>query len=117
MQAGIHVNSRKGPVSTVLDISGAVTAAASEVLLGAFRSAGGACADDVLLNFARVEHLDSAGISLVIQMLSEARQNGHRIVVCGLSPHYRKIFELMGLPQFAPAFDSEDEAQRWLQLH
>ena len=117
MGPGVQVTRRDRPEFAVLELRGAVTGAADQPLLDAYRSASTSPANggDVLLLFAQVEHLDSAGIAILIEMLTEARQAGRRVLVAGLSSHYRKIFDLMGLPQFAPVFDTEDDARRWAQ--
>ena len=117
MPGGVQVTRRDLPPLVVLDLRGAVTGTADELLTGAYRSASEQDPGDVLLNFSRVDHLDSAGISVLIGILTEARQHGRRVLVTGLSAHYRKIFELMGLPQFAPVFDSEEAAQQWARQH
>ena len=112
MATGVQVTRRDLNPLVVLDLRGAVTGSAYEVLTGVYHSACQEGARDVLLNFARVEHLDSAGIAVVIGILTDARQHDRRVLVTGLTPHYRKIFDLMGLPQFAPVFDTEEAAQR-----
>jgi anti-anti-sigma factor len=114
MAAGVQVTLRDLPPLVVLDLKGAITAASDEALTAAYESASDRGAQNVLLNFARVDHLDSAGISVVIGILTQARQRGQRLFVAGLTPHYRKIFDLMGLPQFAPVFDTEEAARRWV---
>jgi anti-sigma B factor antagonist len=117
MTAGVQVTVRDFPPLVVLDLKGAITASSDEVLKAAYASASAQGAMNVLLNFARVDHLDSAGISVVIGILTQARQRGQRLLVSGLIPHYRKIFDLMGLPQFAPVFDTEEAAHRWVDTY
>ena len=34
------------------------------------------------------------------------------LALTGLTAHYRKIFQMMGLTQYAPVFDSEDAARQ-----
>src|SRR2546422_4485114 len=106
MPDDLQVAPRDLPPLVVLDLRGSVTGAADEALSASYHSACEQGAGDVLLNFSRVDHLDSAGIAVVIGILTEARQRGRRVLVTGLTPHYRKIFGMMGLPQFAPVFDT-----------
>jgi anti-anti-sigma factor len=61
-----------------------------------------------------VDHLDSSGIALIIGLLTEARKQDQRLLVTGLTQHYQKIFEMMGLTQYAPVFPSEDAARKWV---
>ena len=101
----------------VLDLNGAVTAAAEEALKSGYHAACAAGASIILLNFTLVDHLDSSGIAAVIGLLGEARERGQHLLVTGLTPHYRKIFDLMGLPQYAPVFETEEAARHWAQTH
>jgi anti-anti-sigma factor len=96
----------------VIDLRGAVTTFADAVITGAYRNASTRGARNILLNFAGVDYMNSAGISIIISILTEARKADQQLMVTGLTPHYRKIFEMMGLAQYAPVFDSEEAARQ-----
>jgi len=101
----------------ILDLDGAVTGSADEALRTAYANASAEAARDVLLNFGGVDHMDSTGISVIIALLTEARQRQQRLMITGLSAHYRKIFDFMGLAQYAPVFESEEAALAWITQH
>jgi len=42
--------------------------------------------------------------------VTEVNQNGQRLAVSGLSPHFQKIFRMVGLAQYAEIYQTEDEA-------
>jgi anti-sigma B factor antagonist len=54
--------------------------------------------------------MNSTGIALVVGLLARARKSKRRIVACGLSPHYREIFEITRLADFMPVFRDETSA-------
>ena len=61
-----------------------------------------------MLDFSKVSYLNSSGIALVIQVLMEAKKNGQGIAICGLSPHFTKVFTMVGITKYATI--SSDEA-------
>jgi anti-anti-sigma factor len=94
----------------VMDLSGEVTSLAGDAVNGAYRQACDRGATSLLLNFGGVDYMNSSGIAVIIGLLTDARRNNRRLLITGLTPHYRKIFQMMGLSQHAPVFDSEDAA-------
>ena len=67
--------------------------------------------DPLFLNFAQVEYLNSAGIAIVIGILTQTRQRDQRLLLAGLTPHYQKVLTMMGVTQYAPIFATEDAAR------
>ncbi len=57
-----------------------------------------------------MEYLNSSGIALVIQVLMEAGKAGQTIAICGLTPHFTKVFNMVGITKFATLYP--DEADR-----
>jgi anti-anti-sigma factor len=100
------------PPLTVIDLKGEVTTFADEAITTAYEQASKAGAENILFNFSAVDYMNSAGISIIIGVLTEARQADQRLLLTGLTPHYRKIFQMMGLTQYAPVFDDEDAARQ-----
>ena len=65
------------------------------------------------MNFSGVDYVNSAGIAVIIGILIEARNASQRVMVTGLTPHYQKIFSMMGLSDYAPVFDNIEAASEW----
>ena len=64
----------------------------------------------ILLDFTKVDYINSSGIALVIQMLIEAANSGQKVYAFGLSPHFVKVFTMVGITKYAQLFPSEAEA-------
>jgi anti-sigma B factor antagonist len=64
----------------------------------------------VELDFAGVDYINSTGIALIVGLLAQARARGIDITACGLSDHYREIFEITRLADFMRIADNEDGA-------
>ena len=94
----------------VVDIHGEVTGFAEAVLTDAYYQA---CADSnraVVFNFSGLEYMNSSGIGLLVTLLIRAQRQKQRLLACGLSEHYRQIFELTRLNEAIGIFNSESEA-------
>ncbi|MFN2595322.1 MAG: STAS domain-containing protein [Actinomycetota bacterium] len=96
--------------SAIIDLSGDINAAAEASLSAAYEQASGSGSGTVVLNFAGVNYMNSTGIALVVGLLAKARQEQRTVKACGLSDHYRHIFEITRLADFMPMFDREDDA-------
>ena len=107
----VQASLRQVPPMTVIDFKGEVTTFAETAMNKAYREASEGGARNILLNFAGVDYLNSSGIAIIIGILTEARKADQKILVTGLTPHYKKVFQMMGLAQYAPVYDTEDAAR------
>ena len=64
----------------------------------------------MLLDFTKVDYINSSGIALVIQMLIEASNSGQKVYAFGLSAHFTKVFTMVGITKYAGLFASQAEA-------
>ena len=99
---------RRGELA-VLDLVGEVDGRAEPALQRAYDEAA-AASPSVLLNFAGAEYINSTGIALIVGLLAQARARAVQITACGLSEHYREIFEITRLADFMTIADNEDGA-------
>lgn len=104
----VHV--RRQPRAAIIELHGEINAAAEARLNGAYAQAEQDAPELVLLNFERVDYINSTGIALVVGLLARARKQKRRIAACGLSPHYREIFEITRLVDYMPVFSDEATA-------
>ena len=100
-----HLNGRV----SVIDISGEVTAKSEDALAAAFASASSGV-QAVILNFDRMEYMNSSGIGLLVTLLIRAQRGKQKLLACGLSEHYCQIFQLTRLDEAIGIFGSEGEA-------
>ena len=105
----LEVTVRRRDGAAVLDLVGDVDAAADAALQRAYDQAV-ADGGPVVLNFARAEYINSTGIALIVGLLAQARARAAPITACGLSDHYREIFEITRLADFMTIADTEEGA-------
>jgi anti-sigma B factor antagonist len=96
--------------TSVIDIRGEITAAAESALMDAYAQASATGAKLILLNFSRLEYMNSSGIGLLVTLLIRANRQNQKIAAFGLSPHYRDIFELTRLDEAIHIYDTEPAA-------
>jgi anti-anti-sigma factor len=93
----------------ILDLSGDVDSSGEVALQRGYDEAAGA-GGPVVLNFAGTDYINSTGIALIVGLLAQARARNVQITACGLSDHYREIFEITRLADFMTITDNEDGA-------
>jgi len=98
--------------TAVVDLRGDIDRSADGRLAQAYADAAAGGARSVVLNFEHTEYINSTGIALIVGLLAQARAQGVHMSACGLSDHYREIFEITRLSDFMTITDSEDGAVR-----
>ena len=97
------------PVS-VLRFEGDIASTSKEAVLGAYQGLPKSTVKIVLLDFSKVDYINSSGIALVIQLLMEANNAGQKVYAFGLSPHFTKVFTMVGITKYAGLFPTQAEA-------
>ena len=67
-------------------------------------------ARSVVLDFGRLEYMNSGGIGLLVTLLVRAQRAGQRLLAVGLSEHYRQILALTRLDEAIAIHDDEAAA-------
>jgi anti-anti-sigma factor len=93
----------------VIDLAGELDGGAADALAAAYAAASDGT-ERVLLNFAATSYMNSTGIALVVELLARARAEHRAIHACGLSEHYRQIFEITRLSDFVTIHADEASA-------
>jgi anti-anti-sigma factor len=95
---------------SVVDLHGEIDGAAKDDLAAVYEQAVAGGATAILLNFADIEYINSTGIALIVGLLGRARAEGRTLAACGLSEHYREIFEITRLSDFMSIYEDEASA-------
>jgi anti-sigma B factor antagonist len=111
MASMCEATTRLLPGAAVIELSGEVDGSAADVLTNAYLSAvGTGDPGTVVLDFAAVDYINSTGIALIVSVLARARAERRKVVACGLSAHYREIFDITRLSDFIELFPDLDHA-------
>jgi anti-sigma B factor antagonist len=97
------------PGVTVIEIAGEVTRESEGHLQDAYDRAGSETRA-IILVFDELEYMNSSGIGLLVTLMVRAQRNRQRMLACGLTDHYRQIFELTRLDEVISIHESEAAA-------
>lgn len=64
----------------------------------------------IVINLDKSPLINSIGISILIGIIEAIEEDGGNLAFTNMTPTNRKTFEMMGLLQFAQAFDTEEQA-------
>ena len=93
-------NVRTDNGTPVLELHGDINGFAEEGLNQAFTEAQSHKSSSIVLDFEKVEYINSTGIALIVGLLARARATKQKTVAAGLSEHYREIFTITRLSDF-----------------
>lgn len=74
-------------------------------------------AGKVLLNFRKVAFLGSAGFALLFKLVSQAKEEGREVKLCGMEHGLKLGAEIVGLPQVVEIHDGESAALHAFARH
>ena len=104
----IHLRTEKNV--TVMDIQGNVTSRSESFLSEAFEKASAEGATKIVMRFNENCSINGAGITLLIQLLSNSQSSNLEVAITGLSDNFKKVFHMVGITQFARIFDNQEDA-------
>ncbi len=105
-----QITSPAGHVVTVLRFEGDIASTSKDAVLGAYQALPKATSKIILLDFTKVDYINSSGIALIIQVLIEASNSGQKVYAYGLSAHFIKVFTMVGITKYAQLFPDQAAA-------
>jgi anti-sigma B factor antagonist len=94
----------------VIELRGQLDGSAAASMADALDQVVAATPAVLVLEFEHVSYINSTGIALIVGALGRVRSLATEVRVCGLSEHYRHIFEITRLSDFMRFFPDEDAA-------
>ncbi|MBA3370374.1 MAG: STAS domain-containing protein [Thermoleophilaceae bacterium] len=107
-EAKAKVHERGGVA--VIELHGEINRSAEAVIERGYEEAAALGPSSLLLDFGSVDYINSTGIALIVGVLARARADGRTVRACGLSDHYREIFEITRLADFMTIHADEASA-------
>jgi anti-anti-sigma factor len=105
-----QLTSPSGQPVSVIRFEGDISSSSKDAVIGTYQTLSKATVKTVLLDFTKVEYINSSGIALVIQLLMEAANSGQKVLAYGLSPHFMKVFTMVGITKYAGLFPDQAAA-------
>ncbi len=98
----------------IIELSGEVTSQAEQDVTEAFQKLEREGLKKFLLKFNETTYINSSGLAIVINIVSEARKKKEQFAASGMSKHFEKVFDMIGLTDYIAIVPTEDEAIRKL---
>ena len=95
---------------TVFHIQGDLTIVSEPFLKEAYKDANDQGTIKIILKFHQDAYINSGGIAVLIQLLAETKRNNQQIGITGLSEHFKKIFNMVGITKFATIHHTVEDA-------
>jgi anti-anti-sigma factor len=105
-----QATSASGAPVSVLRFEGDISSSSKDAVIGSYQTLSKATVKIILLDFTKVEYINSSGIALVIQLLMEAANSGQKVLAFGLSAHFNKVFTMVGITKYAGLFPDQAAA-------
>jgi anti-anti-sigma factor len=109
MRRECTIKVRESDSLATIEVVGDLTVSAEKDMDAAYQKAIAYAAENILLKFDGKSRINSAGIAIVINLVIESQEAGRRVFITGVSKHFRKIFELVGLTKYTTIVESEEE--------
>jgi anti-sigma B factor antagonist len=100
----------------ILRFEGDITSFSEAAVLGTFRGLPADVCKKFLLDFTKVEYINSSGIALIITLLMESSKAQQKVQCFGLTPHFKKVFEMVGILRYTTLHPDEDSALKAMGL-
>jgi len=110
MQNKNEIKLEKHGAVMLLDIEGDITAFSEPYLNEAYKNANDEGAGRILLKVGTDAYINSGGIAVLIQILAQTKRNNQNIGIAGLSDHFKKIFNMVGITKFATLHNTVEDA-------
>ena len=110
MKQEIEITLKQHGEVTLFEMQGDLTAVSEPYLNEAYQNANKSGTRKILLKFFEDAYINSGGIAILIQLLAEARKNNQQTCITGLSAHFVKIFNMVGITKLANIYSTTEEA-------
>lgn len=94
----------------VMRFEGDITSTSEDAVLGQYKALP-STTQKILLDFSKVPYLNSSGIALVIQLMMAASKVPQKVLCFGLTPHFVKVFTMLGLAKYTTLHADEAAAR------
>ncbi|HEX8832682.1 MAG TPA: STAS domain-containing protein [Abditibacteriaceae bacterium] len=105
----LRLRTRESDGAAIVEVGGEVELHSAPQLREELHRVCDSDARCIVVDLSRVSFIDSTGLGVLIGGLKRAREKGSLSLVCP-QPRVRRIFEITGLLQVFPMFDSVDAA-------
>jgi anti-anti-sigma factor len=106
----LTVTMRSTDRTAILELHGKVCVDCEAALRHAFHQTRSDIHPNVLLNLQHADYIDMTGMAVLINLFMEAKKQKQRILISGIRPEFRRLFDLARFSLFVTITDTEESA-------
>ena len=92
-------------------IEGDMTSEADDAIMAPYsRLKSGESPSHLVFNFSKTSSINSAGIATLINVIQDMNDNSGKVSFVGLSNHFLKVMDIVGISDFVDIFESNQQA-------
>lgn len=110
MSENLNANVRKEDTVAIIDLKGEITSFADETMHSIINTTVNEGVQKIIFNFTDVSYINSSGIAILIGIVTSPANRDVTFRVYGLTPHFKKIFRMIGLTQYVKVLSTEQDA-------
>ncbi len=65
---------------------------------------------NIIINFEKTKYINSAGIASLINIIQDLQESGGKITFVGLTNHFKKVMDIVGISDFVNIYNTNREA-------
>jgi anti-sigma B factor antagonist len=108
----LEMRAERQPDATVVRLTGEIDLRSSPQLRGMFLELLDENPARIIIDLTGVGHIDSSGVGTIVELKRRGMRNKNTIVLVGLQPRVRSLFEITRLDKFFTIADTVDEARQ-----
>lgn len=110
MEQNTQVATRLQNEVGIIDIAGEVTSFSEKIIEQAYEKLTADGFKKIGFNFKNVSYINSAGMAIIIGILTKSRARNQGLRCWGLTDHFQKIFDMVGITKYMDHKQNEEEA-------
>jgi anti-anti-sigma factor len=109
MEQSFSIETRQFPNGLVLKLFGELTKSAEKELISDFAGSSelGTSIRFLALDISQVTYINSGGMAVLIRLTRMGRKAGAHTFAWGVTPHYEKLFRMVGLTEYLMLYPNE----------
>jgi anti-anti-sigma factor len=105
---------KKSDVS-IMYLSGDITAFSDEEINKAYKGIEFADVPRLIVSFEKVGYMNSGGVATLVGIVADMVKKTGTLKFSGLSPHYQKVVEIVGITEYVELHNTVEEALAEMQ--
>ncbi|HNX58514.1 MAG TPA: STAS domain-containing protein [Spirochaetota bacterium] len=95
----------------VVTIEGDMTSESDDTIMSLFSSIKESTSlSSLIFDFEKTTYINSAGIATLINIIQEMKDLGGKVLFTGLSDHFQKVMDIVGISDFVTIYDTISHA-------